>query len=233
MKNLPILILAGGLGKRISKYYKNTQKCMIKFNDKPFLQYVIENFVRNNFKNIIILAGYNSHQIFDYFGYGKKFNSKIIYSIDGKRLLGTGGAVKKALKYVKNDFALTYADAFLNYDYNKVYNFYKLNNLESLLTVDKNKNLTDKNNLIFKKKKIIYYNKKKNHLCNYHDWGFSIFNKKVFKNIKKEVFDLKYIYQKQIEKESLYGFKINKKYYEIGSLKGVKKFKLNLNGKKK
>ena len=41
-------------------------------------------------------------------------------------MLGTGGAVKKALKYVKNDFALTYADAFLNYDYNKVYNFYKL-----------------------------------------------------------------------------------------------------------
>ena len=36
---------------------------MIKFNDKPFLQYVIENFVRNNYKNIIILAGYNSHQI--------------------------------------------------------------------------------------------------------------------------------------------------------------------------
>ena len=76
-------------------------------------------------------------------------------------------------------------------------------------------------------------NRHTNHLCNYHDWGFSIFNKKVFKNIKKEVFDLKYIYQKQIEKESLYGFIINKKYYEIGSLKGVKKFKLYLNGKKK
>ena len=75
--------------------------------------------------------------------------------------------------------------------------------------------------------------KKKNHLCNYHDWGFSIFNKKIFKNIKREVFDLNYIYQKQIKKESLYGFLVNKKYYEIGSLKGVKKFELYLNGKKK
>ena len=81
MKNLPILILAGGLGKRISKYYGNTQKCMIKFNDKPFLQYVIENFVRNNFKNIIILAGYNSHQIFDYFGYGKSLILKLFIQL--------------------------------------------------------------------------------------------------------------------------------------------------------
>ena len=45
--------------------------------------------------------------------------------------------------------------------------------------------LNDKNNVFVKKNKITYYSKQNNDfsttLCNYHDWGISIFNKKVFK----------------------------------------------------
>ena len=236
MNDIPVLILAGGLGTRISKYYKDKQKCMIKFKGKPFLYYVIKNFIKNDFKNIIILTGYNSHQIYNYFYDGKKINSKIIYSTDGKRLLGTGGAVKKALKFVKSDFIIAYADAFLNYNYQKIYNHYKSNKQSSLLTVDKNKSLIDKNNVFVKKNKITYYKKQNTgfsaKLWNYHDWGISIFNKKVFKNIKKKIFDLEYVYQQQIKKKTLHSYEVNKKYYEIGSMQGIKKFKLFLNGKK-
>ena len=104
------------------------------------------------------------------------------------------------------------------------------------MTVDKNKSLIDKNNVFVQKNKITYYKKQNTDfsakLCNYHDWGISIFNKKVFKNIKKKVFDLEYVYQQQIKKKTLHSYEVNKKYYEIGSMQGIKKFKLFLNGKK-
>ena len=231
--NFPVMILAGGLGTRVKTDYKNTQKCMIKFKSHPFIFYVIENLKKNKIANIIILTGYKSYQVKKYIK-SKYKNSKInfIFISDGKSLLGTGGAVKKALKYIDEDFFIINADSYLNYNYRKIAKYYLDKKLSSLITVYKNLNGSDKNNLKFYNVKIIYYNKKKNDQCNYIDWGLSIFNKKIFQGIKYKKFDLELIYHNQIKNKKLYGYEVFKKYYEIGNPKAIRTFKNFLNGKK-
>jgi NDP-sugar pyrophosphorylase family protein len=231
--NLPVVILAGGLGTRVQKSFKNTQKCMIKFKGHPFIYYVIENLKKNNIKNVIFLTGYKSYQVEDYINLKYK-NSKIKFTFvsDGKSLLGTGGAVKNSLKYVEENFIIINADTYLNYNFNKIIRYYLDKKLSSLITVYKNTNGSDKNNLNFVNGKITYYDKKKNDECNYIDWGMSIFNKKIFKKIKYIKFDMGLIYKKQIRNKRLYGYEVFKKYYEINNPKSILIFNGFLNEKK-
>ena len=68
---LDLVILAGGKGSRIKKYLKGLPKPMSRFNDKYFIEYIIQNFSKYDFNRIYILAGYRSKNIF------KKFDKKI------------------------------------------------------------------------------------------------------------------------------------------------------------
>jgi NDP-sugar pyrophosphorylase family protein len=231
--SLPVIILAGGLGTRVAKSFKNIQKCMIKFNRKPFLYYVLKNLEKNKITKVILSLGYNAHQVENYIKKNNdNFNLNFFFSYDGQKPLGTGGAVKKAVKFVQDDFLLTYGDTYLNYNFEKIVTFYKKKKTKSLISVYKNKNGSDKNNIFFNGKKICYYSKVNREKCNYIDWGLSVFNKDIFLNEKKSIFDMNLIYNKQIEKNQLYGFEVFKRYIEIGSLQAIRNFKLFLNEKK-
>ncbi len=230
---LPVVILAGGLGKRMSSKYKNIQKCMIKIKNKPFIHYVLTNLEKNKVKNVIFLLGHRSKDVTKFLNKKKYlYNLKIQISYDGKNLLGTGGAVKKSLDLINNDFILTYADSYLEYNFQKIVKYYLKNKLTSLITVYKNKNGTDKSNIILKNNKIINYGKDNLNQYNYIDWGISIFNKNIFKGIKKRKFDLNLIYNTQIEKKLLYGYRVFKKYREIGTPSSLIEFKKYINEKK-
>ncbi len=69
-KKLDLVILAGGKGTRIKQYLKGLSKPMARFNDKYFLEYIIQSYSKYNFNKIYILTGYRSNNIF------KKFNKK-------------------------------------------------------------------------------------------------------------------------------------------------------------
>ena len=63
MKNIDLVILAGGKGSRIKKFLKNKPKPMIKFNKKFFLDYLLKNLSKYSFNKIYILAGYKNEII--------------------------------------------------------------------------------------------------------------------------------------------------------------------------
>ena len=69
---LDLVILAGGKGSRIKQYLKRQSKPMSRFNNKYFIEYIIQNYSKYNFNKIYILAGYRSINIF------QKFNKKKI-----------------------------------------------------------------------------------------------------------------------------------------------------------
>ena len=89
---LDLVILAGGKGSRIKKYLNGLSKPMSRFNNKYFIEYIIQNYSKYNFNKIYILAGYRSNHII------RKFDKKIynfieIECLKEKKLLGTGGAL--------------------------------------------------------------------------------------------------------------------------------------------
>ena len=70
MQSLDLVILAGGKGSRIKSLIKDRPKPMAVFNNKPFIEYIIQSYSKYFFKNIFILTGYKSKNIF------KKFEKK-------------------------------------------------------------------------------------------------------------------------------------------------------------
>tara|TARA_B110000444_G_C18851844_1_gene606431 strand:+ start:3772 stop:4818 length:1047 start_codon:yes stop_codon:yes gene_type:complete len=88
----PVLIMAGGFGKRLRPLTDNVPKPMLQIGNKPILENIILNFMNNGFNNIFISTHYLSDQIKDYFKDGSKWNINIKY-LEENIPLGTAGAL--------------------------------------------------------------------------------------------------------------------------------------------
>ena len=85
---MKVVILAGGLGTRISEYTKTVPKPMIKINNKPIIFHIMKHYSHYGFKDFYIAAGYKKKIIKDYFK--KKFYNWNVNVIDTGQKTMTG-----------------------------------------------------------------------------------------------------------------------------------------------
>ena len=115
---MKVVILAGGLGTRLSEYTKSIPKPMVKINGKPILIHIINHYLKYGFDNFYIALGYKGNVIKKYFkknNFG--WNIKLIDT--GKNSM-TGGRLKRAAKIFKEKFFyLTYGDGLSNINIKK------------------------------------------------------------------------------------------------------------------
>jgi NDP-sugar pyrophosphorylase family protein len=97
LRNIDLVILAGGKGTRIKELLGKYPKPMLKFNNKHFIQYVLNCNSKYNFKRIIILCGFRNKIFFEKLNKKLKNLTKII-CIKENKLLGTGGALSNLKK---------------------------------------------------------------------------------------------------------------------------------------
>ena len=114
------VILAGGLGTRLGKLTRAMPKVMIPFHGRPFLYYVIKLLESRGIKDIVICAGYLGEQVGDFFGDGHEMGVNIKYSEEGEKLLGTGGALRRARDMLDSYFLVLNGDTYLPIDYHDV-----------------------------------------------------------------------------------------------------------------
>ena len=222
MKKFEAIILSGGKGTRVKKYTKKIPKCLIEINGKPFLYHQLEYLKKNNIKNVIVSVNYLGGKISSYLKKNIDFiNTKIVN--DGKRPLGTGGAIIKSLRFLKKNFYIIYGDSYLNFNLKKLA---KKKNLATM-AIFKNNNKYDKSNIELQKlKKILYFNKIPKKKLFYIDYGVSYINKRIFKGIKKNTkLDLAILFEKISQNNMLKGFEVKKRFYEIGSYNGIRDIK--------
>jgi N-acetyl-alpha-D-muramate 1-phosphate uridylyltransferase len=233
---IPLVILAGGLATRLYPVTHKIAKSMIEIAGKPFIAHQLELLKRNGIKKVVICAGKLGEQIEDYIGNGEKFGIEVKYSFDGDRLLGTGGAIKKAINLLENEFFVMYGDSYLDIDFKAINKYFQGFSKLGLMTIYKNDNLWDKSNIVFDGNKLLKYDK---NTCiqemNYIDFGLGIVRKEsfdLFKGITE--FDLADLYVKLLEKDELIGYEVFNRFYEIGSFKGLEEtgnYLSKLNGK--
>ena len=118
------MILAGGLGTRISEETHLKPKPMIKIGDKPILWHIMKKYSTYGINEFIICSGYKSEIIEDYFK-EKIQNWKVNIVNTGLDTM-TGGRLKKIEKFVENEtFCFTYGDSLNNAN---ISNIIKLHN---------------------------------------------------------------------------------------------------------
>tara|TARA_B100000989_G_scaffold121345_3_gene89556 strand:+ start:3465 stop:4160 length:696 start_codon:yes stop_codon:yes gene_type:complete len=122
---LKVVILAGGLGTRISEYTKSIPKPMIKVCGKPLLQRIIDHYINYGHYEFFIAVGYKGYLIKNYFK-NKKIDKKIkIHLIETGKNTMTGGRLKRLKNYLKENFLLTYGDGLSNVNIHKLVSFHK------------------------------------------------------------------------------------------------------------
>ncbi|MBI2974696.1 MAG: NTP transferase domain-containing protein, partial [Deltaproteobacteria bacterium] len=99
MKIKEAIILAGGFGTRLQPVLKDIPKAMADINGKPFLSYLVSFLAKHGIEHIVLGLGFKAEIVKSYFD-ANPFKTQITCSVEDKPL-GTGGAIKKALKYVK------------------------------------------------------------------------------------------------------------------------------------
>ena len=120
---MKVVILAGGLGTRISEYTKIIPKPMIKVCKKPLIYYIMKHYANHGFKDFYIALGYKGHIIKEYFK-NKKFNWNINLIDTGQKTM-TGGRLKRLKKYLGNEtFMMTYGDGLSDVDLKKLLRFH-------------------------------------------------------------------------------------------------------------
>ena len=130
---MKVIILAGGMGTRLSEYTKSIPKPMVKIKKIPIILHIMNHYSKSGFKDFIIATGYKSKIIEKFFR--KKifnWNVKIIYT--GKNTM-TGGRLKRLRKVVGNEtFMMTYGDGVSNINLKKLIKFHKKNKKMITLT---------------------------------------------------------------------------------------------------
>lgn len=223
----PVAILAGGLATRLYPLTRTIPKALIDIAGQPFIFRQLSLLKREGISKVVICAGYLGEQIKEAVGDGSSFGLWVEYSFDGDRLLGTGGALRKALPLLDDMFWVLYGDSYLDTKYDPVLKYFLSDNKSGLMTVYENQGKWDTSNVVFRDGKILKYDKKNLTPDIHHiDYGLSLFRKEALSHFSEgEVFDLPLIYSKLINDGELLGFEVKERFYEIGKPEGLEELR--------
>lgn len=226
-RGVQAVILAGGLGTRLGALAKNQPKSLIRIRDKPFLQYQIEFLRDGGVKEIVLCTGHLGEQIESYFGDGREFGVSITYSRE-EMPLGTAGAIKKAEGSLKEVFFVIYGDSYLFLDFRAILYFFGMHDKLALMTVFRNHNQYDSSNTSVAGNLVKKYSKtdKSSHMI-FIDYGASVFRKKALRAVpENQYYSLASVFSEFAEKEELLAYEVSKRFYEIGSVSGLRAFEV-------
>lgn len=116
MTDLPVVVLCGGLGTRLRPAVADRPKALAAVGDRPFLAVQLELLRARGARHFVLCVGHMAEQIEAAFGDGSAMGVRIDYSRDGDRLLGTGGALKRAERFFAPSAVVVNGDTYLNLD---------------------------------------------------------------------------------------------------------------------
>lgn len=230
---MQVAVLAGGLATRLGPLTEATPKSLLNIRGKPFLQYQLEFLKRGGVEDVVLCIGHLGENIEKYFGDGSEFGINIKYSYDGDKLLGTAGALKNAEKLLENEFVVMYGDSYLFLDFPAVASYFRKFDKLGLMVVYKNTDRYDKSNVVIDGNLVKEYNKNvRTEDMVYIDYGASILRKEALKLIpQNQPYSLEELFCQLIDRKQLLAYEVGRRFYQIGSLKGLHEFERYISGK--
>lgn len=221
---LPVAILTGGLATRLRPLTETIPKALVEIRGEPFLAHQLRLLRRHGITRAVLCVGYLGDQIRDFAGDGSAFGIRLDYSEDGPQLLGTAGALKKALPMLGDAFFTLYGDSYLPCDYAAVEQAFHKSGKAGLMTVYRNQDLWDSSNVEFVPGSIRAYDKiNRTPAMHYIDYGLGVYRRQPFDAIPADCrADLATVCQDLLRRGELAGFEVPTRFYEIGSAEGIR-----------
>jgi NDP-sugar pyrophosphorylase family protein len=219
----PVAILAGGLATRLRPVTEKIPKVLIAVAGQPFLAHQLRLLQGAGIRKVVLCVGYRGEMIEEEFGDGSSRGVELTYSFDGPELLGTGGALKKALPLLGDHFFVLYGDSYLPIDYAAPARAFAASRKLGLMTVFRNEGRWDTSNVWFEDGVIKSYDKKRvTSEMKYIDYGLGLLRSDALQPWPNDrPFDLADVYGDLIERNELAGFEVDRRFYEVGSPEGI------------
>lgn len=230
--NYPVAILAGGLATRLRPMTEQVPKALIPVAGEPFLGHQLRLLKGAGIRRAVLCVGYRGELIADEFSDGGRYGIELTYSYDGTQLLGTGGALKKALPLLGERFFVLYGDSYLPINYAAPLHAFLASPKRGLMTVFRNEGRWDASNVWFEDGVIKSYSKTERTPQMQHiDYGLGLFDPVAFSHWHEgQAFDLADVYQHLMTKKELAGYEVRQRFYEIGSPEGLAELDTLLRG---
>lgn len=231
--DIPVAILAGGLATRLRPITEKIPKSLVPVAGRPFLAHQLELLRSRGVVRAVLCVGYLGEMIQREFGDGAAWGVRLDYSFDGPKLLGTGGAIKRALPLLGEEFFVLYGDSYLPTDYHPIADFFHRSGRLGCMTVYRNEGRYDTSNVVFADGEIKVYDKKARLPEMQHiDYGLSLFKAAAFAPWPAdEPFDLAEVMGRLVREKQMAGYEVRERFYEIGSPAGLAELEAVLGAK--
>jgi len=233
-KNIPVIILCGGLGTRLREETEFKPKPMVNIGNRPILWHIMKIYAHCGFKKFILCLGYKGEMIKDYFYHYEIMNNDITIKLGSHNnyqvhsthdennwevtLCNTGdhtlkGArLKKVEKHIDADeLMVTYGDGVADINIDDLLRFHKSHGKIATITGVRPKFLRF-GELDVQKDQVVRFDEKPKYSGNYINGGFFVFNRRIFDYLEdKDNCDLETEALNQISKQGqLMVYKHNK-----------------------
>ncbi len=221
LKDIDVVILCGGLGKRLRSIAKDIPKPMVKIGRRPLLDTIIHYMADFGCRRFILCLGYKANLIKSYYTDNDSMRGlNIVFSYE-KTPLGTGGAVKNAKRLIRsNPFIVLNGDSFRKFN---LAHFLKFHQQKKSLVTILLKKVTNGREYgevkVDKSSRILSFNEKnsavKNCLINA---GVYIFDKKVFRLMPAtSEFSLEFDFFPRMAQKKIFGYPYRGYFIDIGT----------------
>jgi len=198
-------------------------KALLEVNGEPFIAHQLRLLRERGLARAVVCAGHLGEMIREFVGDGARFGLAVAFSMDGPSLLGTAGALKKALPLLSDSFFVLYGDSYLPCDYCAVQESFLKSGKAACMTIYRNEGQWDRSNVEFADGALVAY--EKTHptpRMHYIDYGLGVLSQRAFVHIPPaEHYDLAHLYQDLLRRGDVAAFEVSQRFYEIGSFRGI------------
>jgi NDP-sugar pyrophosphorylase family protein len=223
LANWPVAILAGGLATRLRRATEKTPKALLRVAGEPFLVHQLRLLHSQGLRKVVLCVGHLGEMIEAEIDNGNTLGLQIDYSFDGPQLLGTGGALKRALPRLGDRFLVIYGDSYMPVDYARIVEAFLLSGKPALMTVFENEGRWDASNVWFEAGEVRRYDKKaRTSQMRHIDYGIAVLSAVAFASFPDDApFDLADVYSRLISDRQMAAHEVKQRFYEIGSPGGL------------
>jgi NDP-sugar pyrophosphorylase family protein len=217
MDTAPVCILAGGLGSRLGEAVKDTPKPLLDVAGEPFLIHQLRLLAAHGTHRVVLCVGYLGERIEDTIG-RSQFDMEVEYSYDGPELVGTLGAIRKAVPLLGERFLTLYADTYLRVDFRTFDASWRDSGLPGAMTVFRNRDAWGPSNALFANGLVTRFDKQRpTPSMEWIDYGLGGLETAALDMVAPEVTDLAVLHQRLAQHGLLFGFEVTQRFYEIGT----------------
>lgn len=233
-QQLPVVILAGGLGTRLRSVAPDLPKALVPVAGRPFIEHQFALLRSQGVCDVILCIGMKGDVIERHVGDGSAFGMSVRYSReDPTKLLGTGGALVNAWPVLPREFFVMYGDSYLPTNFRAVADAFRIRQPPALMCVYRNEGRWDNSNTRMADGWVTFYSKRAQPgEADYIDYGLSVYQRDTLEPYRTwpMPLDLATVQEDLVRQKKLAAFEVFERFYEIGKPEGLRELDALLRG---